>query len=85
MVMNEQHIAALDKDRSEILSHTVSHTILTHLGDSKLEAELVVSKQRLEQIVGHEVLGISYSHGAYAARAYQAAQKADMTDTKLKS
>ncbi|MHC4749392.1 MAG: polysaccharide deacetylase family protein [Planctomycetota bacterium] len=76
IVMSQQQIAELDREGFEILSHTVSHPVLTELDDSELEVELVGSKQKLEQIVGHEVSGISYPHGAYDARVYRAAQKA---------
>jgi peptidoglycan/xylan/chitin deacetylase (PgdA/CDA1 family) len=75
-IMSEQQIAQLDREGFEIFSHTVSHTVLTKLNDSELEAELVRSKQKLEQIVGHEVSGMSYPHGAYDDRVYRAAQKA---------
>jgi peptidoglycan/xylan/chitin deacetylase (PgdA/CDA1 family) len=76
IVMSEQQIAELDREGFEILSHTVSHPVLTELNDSELESELVGSKQKLEEIVGHGVSGISYPHGAYDARVYKAAQKA---------
>ena len=76
IVMNEQQIAALDKENIEIFSHTLSHSLLTELCDSELETELVGSKQKLEQIVGHEILGISYPYGNYDARVYEAVKKA---------
>jgi len=75
-VMSEQRIAALDHEGIEISSHTVSHSALTDLDDTGLEAELVGSKRRLEEILGHEVSGISYPYGACDARVYQAAHKA---------
>ena len=76
IVMNEQQIAALDKEDIEIFSHTLSHPLLTELCDSELEAELVGSKQKLEQIVGHEILGISYPYGNCDDRVYEAVKKA---------
>jgi len=75
-VMNKDQIVQLDRDGFEIFSHTVSHLVLTKIDDSRLEAELVESKQTLEEIVGHEVIGISYPHGAYDDRAYKAANRA---------
>ncbi len=76
MVMNEQQIAALDHEGLEISSHTVSHLVLTDLDDAGLEAELVDSKRRLEEILGHKVSGISYPYGTCDDRVHQAAQKA---------
>jgi peptidoglycan/xylan/chitin deacetylase (PgdA/CDA1 family) len=75
-VMTEQQIAALDHEGFEISSHTVSHPVLADLDDSGLEAELVGSKRRLEEIVGHQIWGISYPYGTCDARVHQAAQKA---------
>jgi len=75
-VMNEQQIVALDREGFEILSHTISHLRLTELNDTDLEAELSHSKQRLEQILGHEVPAVSYPHGSYDARVYRATQRA---------
>jgi peptidoglycan/xylan/chitin deacetylase (PgdA/CDA1 family) len=75
-VMTQKQIAELDNDEFEIFSHTLSHPPLTRVEDSKLEAELVSSKHTLEKIVGREVSGISYPHGAYDDRVYKAVQKA---------
>ena len=75
-VMNEQQIAALDHEGIEVLSHTVSHPVLSDLDDAGLEGELVGSKRRLEEILGHEVSGISYPYGVCDARVHQAAHKA---------
>ena len=75
-VMSEQQIAALDREGIEVSSHTVSHPALPDLDDAGLEGELVGSKRRLEEILGHEVSGISYPYGACDARVHQAAHKA---------
>lgn len=75
-VMDEQQIVALDKEGYEILSHTVSHSRLTELNDTDLETELCHSKERLEQILGHDVSAVSYPHGSYDARVYRATQRA---------
>jgi len=76
IVMDEHQIAELDKEGFEILSHTVSHPLLTKVDDSRLQAELLCSKQKLEKIVGHKVLSISYPHGTCDSRVYQAAKDA---------
>ena len=43
---------------------------------AKIHAELVGSRKRREEIVGHRVWGISYPYGACDARVHQAARKA---------
>jgi peptidoglycan/xylan/chitin deacetylase (PgdA/CDA1 family) len=63
--MTAEQISQLDKDGFEIFSHSVSHAKLTKLDDERLLDELKNSKKRLEAIVGHEVLGISYPHGEH--------------------
>ncbi len=75
-VMSKEQIAELDNYGFEICSHTVSHPLLTEIEKGKLEAELIGSKQTLEEIVGHEVYGLSYPHGAYNARVCEAARRA---------
>lgn len=74
-VMNKDQIVQLDRDGFEIFSHTSSHLILTGIEDGRLEAELFESKQVLERIVNHEVVGISYPHGAYDTRVGNAVKK----------
>ncbi len=76
IVMSEEQISKLDKDGFEILSHTVSHPFLTEINDDSVKAELVQSKQTLESIVGHEVVGVSYPHGAKDDRVCEAARNA---------
>ena len=75
-VMSRRQIAELDNDGFEIFSHTVSHATLTEIENSRLETELVNSKQDLENIVGHQVSGISYPHGACDDRVCKAALRA---------
>jgi len=75
-VITEKQIAELDKNGFEIFSHTVSHPFLTKVGNDKLRRELVESKQALEKIVGHEVIGLSYPHGDYNAEVCKTARAA---------
>ena len=75
-VMSSTQVAELANDGFEILSHTLSHPVLTALDDTNLRQELTRSKQALEEIVGHEVCGVSYPHGAYDTRICDAAKKA---------
>lgn len=76
IVMNEQQIIKLDQEGYEIFSHTVSHPVLTDISDDMLETELVDSKKTLERIIGRQVCGISYPHGAYDDRVCKAVRKA---------
>ncbi len=75
-VMSQRQITELDNDGFEIFSHTVSHAVLTEIGNDGLKTELVDSKEDLEKIVGHEISGIGYPHGAYDSRVCEAAKKA---------
>jgi len=75
-VMTEEQVRQLDRDGFEIFSHTVRHKRLTELEDADLRAELVTSKTTLERILNHEILGLSYPHGACDARVCEAAQRA---------
>lgn len=75
-VMDEEQISSLAKDGFEIFSHTLSHPVLTEIGDSELKAELIGSKSALEKIVGHAVSVISYPYGACDDRVCLAAKKA---------
>jgi peptidoglycan/xylan/chitin deacetylase (PgdA/CDA1 family) len=76
VLMSERLIAGLDKDGFEIFSHTVSHPVLTDVGAEALESELIDSKDLLEEMLGHEVVAISYPYGAHDLKTCSAAQKA---------
>lgn len=76
MVMSKEQLAEIDKEGFEILSHTASHPVLTEIDDSALSSELSESKLALEKIVGREVSGIAYPHGAYDSRVCAAAREA---------
>lgn len=75
-VMNKQQVSKLDKDGFEIFSHSVSHPILTKIDDNELQIELEQSKKTLQEIVGHEVIGLSYPYGAYDNRVYEFVRQA---------
>ncbi|HKQ77331.1 MAG TPA: polysaccharide deacetylase family protein [Blastocatellia bacterium] len=47
----------------EIGSHTLTHPILTNIGDARLQLELSDSKSRLEEILGHRVDLFCYPNG----------------------
>lgn len=76
VVMSKEQVVEIDEDGFEVLSHTVSHCVLTDLNDAALKSELSGSKHALEGIIGHEVCGISYPHGAYDSRVCRAARQA---------
>ena len=75
-VMSAEQIKELNSDTCRILSHTVSHTALTKLDDSRLEHELTSSKQDLEAILGCEVNAVSYPYGDYDDRVCDFARRA---------
>lgn len=75
-VMSQAHIEELSNDGFEIFSHTISHPILTQIDENELRTELLGSKKELERIIGYEVIGISYPHGAHDARVCSAAKHA---------
>lgn len=60
----------------EIGSHSVSHPHLTQLADADLRAELVESKQRLEDELGQECRVLAYPYGDEDARVAAAARAA---------
>lgn len=76
VVMSKQEIAELSHEGIEVLSHTVSHAILTETDDGRLEKELAESRKELQKITGHEILAVSYPHGAHDARVCNAAKRA---------
>ena len=65
LILNEQELRELDEDGIEILSHSVLHSVLTEMTSGIIRDEMSSSKQALESILGHEVLGISYPHGEH--------------------
>lgn len=75
-IMSEEQVSELYNSGFEIFSHTLSHPVLVESEDDKLKAEMVESKQILERIIGHEVIGISYPHGACDKRVCAAAKQA---------
>jgi len=47
----------------EIGSHTLTHPILTKVGDERLQRELRDSKSQLEEVIGHQVDLFCYPNG----------------------
>jgi peptidoglycan/xylan/chitin deacetylase (PgdA/CDA1 family) len=74
-VMGQQQLRQLDQEGFELLSHGVRHVPLAEIPDSELWSELSHSKEQLEQILGHQVIGIGYPHGSWDERVCEAAKQ----------
>ena len=60
----------------EVASHTLTHPILTQVGDEQLEREMCESKSRLEAELGHAVELFCYPNGDNDGRTRLAARRA---------
>jgi len=60
-------IVEMDRAGIEIGSHTVSHPVLSLMEENDVRVELVSSKKKLEDKIGHEVVSLSYPIGARSA------------------
>ncbi|HEY7547531.1 MAG TPA: polysaccharide deacetylase family protein [Blastocatellia bacterium] len=60
----------------EIGSHTVTHPILTGIGEERLRVELCQSRSRLEAMLGRAIDLFCYPNGDYDQRVRRAAQEA---------
>jgi len=58
----------MDANGVEIGSHTLTHPILTNVGDKRLRRELSGSKSRLEEILGRQVDQFCYPNGDHDER-----------------
>ena len=59
----------------QIGSHSLSHANLTRCNDHRLKEELAGSKFYLEELIGREVVSLSYPHGDVDLRVRDAAAK----------
>jgi peptidoglycan/xylan/chitin deacetylase (PgdA/CDA1 family) len=66
----------MDSAGIEIGSHTVTHPILTKVSENALRAELIESKARLEQELGHITTHFCYPNGDYDTRVRRAVEEA---------
>ncbi len=57
-------------------SHTLSHPKLTELDEESLVRELVLSKERIEEVTGERVEALAYPNGLYNETVEKAAKKA---------
>jgi GT2 family glycosyltransferase/peptidoglycan/xylan/chitin deacetylase (PgdA/CDA1 family) len=75
-VMTGEQIKAASLMDCEILSHTVTHSMLTSLSSETLREEFVRSRQDLERILGRDINIVCYPYGAYNSRVCDAAKDA---------
>ena len=79
-VMNWEQIKTLDADPlCTIGAHTVSHPRLSTLTEEEMRKEIVDSKHRLEEMLGHPVNHFSYPHGDYNTATLQVVNEAGFT------
>jgi peptidoglycan/xylan/chitin deacetylase (PgdA/CDA1 family) len=71
-----QQARELEAAGVEVASHTLTHPVLTQVGDEQLERELRDSKLKLEAELGHAVDLFCYPNGDNDARARLAASRA---------
>ena len=76
-VMNWEQIKSLDADPlCTIGAHTVTHPRLSTLTEEDMHKEIVVSKRRLEEVLGHSINHFSYPHGDYNTATLQVVKDA---------
>jgi peptidoglycan/xylan/chitin deacetylase (PgdA/CDA1 family) len=75
-IMSRDQICLLDQQGFEIYSHTVSHCPLAVQEQAVVQDELEQSKAALEDILGHDVVSISYPHGSVNQDVVHLAEKA---------
>ena len=66
--INTEYLKTMDADPlCAIGAHTVSHPKLDTLTAEEQEKEIIQSRQKLENLLGHPIRHFSYPHGAYNA------------------
>jgi peptidoglycan/xylan/chitin deacetylase (PgdA/CDA1 family) len=74
--VSREQILDMDRAGIEIASHTVHHADLSRTSWGNTANELALSKQWLEQLVGHPVLDFAYPSGKFNAQSIQAVRQA---------
>ena len=90
-LLTPEQLRELSRSGIEIGSHTITHPRLTSIDAGNVRKELTGSKQRLEDILGTEVLSFAYPYGALdtsvkgmvAEAGYRYAAAADSGPTAL--
>lgn len=67
-IMTAQQIRDIDGDLVDIGSHTHSHPRLSELKDEEIRAELLTSKEQLEEILDKKVSLLAFPHGDWDER-----------------
>ena len=75
-LINREKILDLAARGHDIQSHTISHQVLTQLGDAALKAQLQDSKKTLEDLLGKPVNHLAYPGTAHNQRVRDAAKAA---------
>jgi peptidoglycan/xylan/chitin deacetylase (PgdA/CDA1 family) len=74
--IRRRDVAALTAAGHTVGCHSHTHPDLTRLPDDELEREVLGSKRRLEQALGHRVGAFCYPDGAHDARVVAAVRRA---------
>ena len=75
-LLSTTELRELDRSGMEIGSHTVTHPNLTLIPRDESRRELQNSKEKLEQLLGSEVVSFAYPYGALSASAKELAEEA---------
>jgi peptidoglycan/xylan/chitin deacetylase (PgdA/CDA1 family) len=74
--MSAAQLRELDSQGFEVGCHSMTHAYLSDIGEPDLKREIVDAKDRIEQIVGHEIEHFSCPGGRYNNRALEMARRA---------
>ncbi len=71
-----ENACEMDADNVRIESHTVTHPVLTNVGQASLDFEMQSSKKRLEEVLGRRVDHFCYPNGSLDQSVRKAAENA---------
>lgn len=74
--INWRQAREMDDAGVEIGSHTLTHPILTGLGDDRLREEICQSRERLQSAIGRKIETFCYPNGDYDPRAQREVARA---------
>lgn len=77
--LDKQDLRCLSNSDHEIGSHTHTHANLTFLSTKDLHEELYTSKSILEDIIGKEVMCVSFPFGSWSNKVWDVAQSIGYT------